>query len=117
MAEFPLLTEGALPWDIAPGPDGNMWFTTLAGRIIGKITPNGTITEYPVPGEYGIAGIAWGPSDRMWFTENDTASSGRSRRPAWSKSGSERAPIPSGSRMARTETCGSRVGMATRSAA
>jgi len=72
MVDFPLPTENALPWDIAAGPDGNMWFTTLAARIIGKITPNGTITEYHVPGEYGIAGIASGPSDNMWFTENDT---------------------------------------------
>ena len=29
-----------------------------------------------MPGEYGIAGIAWGPSDRMWFTENDTGQVG-----------------------------------------
>ena len=73
MVEHPLLTEGALPWDIAPGPDGNMWFTELAGRNIGKITPTGTVTEYPVPGEFGIAGISAGPSDRMWFTENDSS--------------------------------------------
>ena len=71
--EHPLLTEGALPWDITLGPDGNMWFTELAGRNIGKITRNGTVTEYPVPGEYGIAGITAGPSDRMWFTENDSS--------------------------------------------
>src|SRR5207244_5902100 len=71
MAEFPLLTDGALPWDINPGADGNLWFTELAGRHIGKITPQGVITEYAVPGEFGIAGIAAGPDGRMWFTEND----------------------------------------------
>jgi virginiamycin B lyase len=73
LVEHPLLTDGALPWDITLGPDGNMWFTELAGRNIGKITPAGTITEYPVPGEYGIAGISAGPSDRLWFTENDSS--------------------------------------------
>ena len=48
---FPVPTDGALPWDIKPGPDGNLWFTELAGdtRHIGKITPAGDITEYPVP--------------------------------------------------------------------
>jgi streptogramin lyase len=74
--EFALPTEAVLPWEITPGPDGNMWFTTLAGRIIGKITPDGVITEYPVEGEYGIAGIAAGPDGRMWFTENDSGNVG-----------------------------------------
>jgi streptogramin lyase len=74
LTEFPLLTEGALPWDINPGPDGNLWFTELAGRHIGKITPQGVITEYPVDGEYGIASIARSRRDdnRLWFTENDS---------------------------------------------
>jgi virginiamycin B lyase len=80
MVEYPLLTDGALPWDINPGPDGNIWFTELAGRNIGKIAPNGTITEYPVPGEYGMAGIFADPrGDRMWFTENDSGQVGSIR--------------------------------------
>src|SRR5205823_8287867 len=71
--DFFLPTDGALPWDISPGPDGNLWFTELAGRNVGKITPAGAITEYPVPGEFGIAGIAASPSgDSLWFTENDS---------------------------------------------
>ena len=73
---FPLLTDGALPWDITTGPDGNLWFTTLAARVIGKITPTGVVTEYTVPGDFGIAGIAAGPDGRMWFTENDSGQVG-----------------------------------------
>jgi virginiamycin B lyase len=69
---FPVPTEGVLPWDINPGPDGNLWFTTLAGRIIGKVTPQGQITEYTVPGEFGIAFITAGAGPHMWFTENDS---------------------------------------------
>src|SRR5438105_1663949 len=53
---FALPTDGELPWDIKPGPDGNLWFTELAGHNVGKITTAGAITEYPVPGDSGIAG-------------------------------------------------------------
>ena len=69
---FPVPTAGALPWSITSGPDGNLWFTELVGNV-GKITTDGTITEYPVTGgTSGIAGIAAAPSgDALWFTEND----------------------------------------------
>jgi streptogramin lyase len=77
MVEYPLLTDGALPWDINPGPDGNIWFTELAGRNIGKIAPNGTITEYPVPGEYGMAGIFAGPERRPHVVHGERQRPGR----------------------------------------
>ena len=57
LAEYDLPTQDALPWDITLGPDGNMWFTELAGRNIGRIKPKGRIKEFPVPGESGMAGI------------------------------------------------------------
>jgi len=50
LAEYDLPTQDALPWDITLGPDGNMWFTELAGRNIGRIKPKGRIKEFPVPG-------------------------------------------------------------------
>jgi len=61
---FAVPTPGGLPWDIKPGPDGNLWFTELAGdqRHIGKITMAGDITEYPVPDNSGVAGIATSPA-------------------------------------------------------
>jgi len=61
---------GAEPFHIAAGPDGNMWFTEQIGNNIGKITPNGTITEYSVPtGGAQPGSIAAGPDGNMWFTE------------------------------------------------
>lgn len=73
MKTFAIETQGVLPWDINPGPDGNMWFTTLAGRSIGRIGPAGRIKEFPVPGEQsGIAGITAGPDGNLWITENDS---------------------------------------------
>jgi virginiamycin B lyase len=72
MKAFPDPTDSALPWDITTGPDGKLWFTELAGRHVSKISVTGRITQYTIPGEYGIAGIAAGPDGRMWFTENDS---------------------------------------------
>jgi len=51
------ITSGSRPWDIATGSDGNLWFTEFAGSHIGRITPSGTVTEFPYNGSttYGIA--------------------------------------------------------------
>jgi streptogramin lyase len=74
MQTFPIETPGVLPWDINPGPDGKMWFTTLAGRSIGRVGPRGGIKEFPVPGDQsGIAGITAGPDGNLWITENDSS--------------------------------------------
>ena len=35
--------------EITAGPDGNMWFTEAGGNIVAKITPDGVVTEYPIP--------------------------------------------------------------------
>jgi len=70
------LTALNAPADIAPGPDGNLWFTErglLPG--VGKITPAGTITEYPaalltVPGD-----IVAGEDGGVWFTQDGLSES------------------------------------------
>src|SRR5439155_22711834 len=55
---YDIPTPNALPWDITAGPDGAMWFTELAGRHVGRIAMDGSITEFPVPGTYcGRTGI------------------------------------------------------------
>jgi streptogramin lyase len=59
---------------IAHGPDGNMWFTDVndsqSWSIVGKVTPEGTVTRYTVD-SFGttIDGIAAGPDGNLWFTE------------------------------------------------
>ena len=50
------------------GTHGNLWFT--GGNSIGRITPSGQITEFPVPTNNSIPeGIAAGPDGNLWFTE------------------------------------------------
>src|ERR1700730_13876735 len=52
------------------GPDGNVWFTELAH--VGKITPGGTVTEFPYPdgdaANYDGA-VAAGADGDVWVTE------------------------------------------------
>ena len=68
--EFTIPTEQALPWDVVAGQDGNVWFSELSGRNVGRITPQGHITEFPVPGDFsGIAGVAPDKLNHIWFTE------------------------------------------------
>ena len=48
----------------------NLWFTESSGNKIGRITPTGTITEFPLPtASGGPVGIAAGPDSNLWFTE------------------------------------------------
>src|SRR5438105_925769 len=48
LAEFAVPTAGSFPRGIIAGPDKNLWFTELVGKI-GRITPAGAITEFPIP--------------------------------------------------------------------
>jgi len=61
----------AHPTAIAAGPDGNLWFTERLGNRIGRITPEGTITEFPIPtaASSPTNGIVTGPDGCVWFTE------------------------------------------------
>ncbi|HZP64873.1 MAG TPA: hypothetical protein VFB32_01070, partial [Rudaea sp.] len=63
------------PEHIAPGPDGNLWFSEKGNYTpaLGKIAPDGTITEFPLAGAYPSAlelgGITAGPDGKLWFTD------------------------------------------------
>ncbi|MEA2697403.1 MAG: virginiamycin lyase [Myxococcales bacterium] len=55
---------------IAAGPDGNMWFTDSNGPRVGKMTPLGISTMFPIPTPVGFpTGIAAGADGNLWFTE------------------------------------------------
>jgi len=85
--EFPLTGTHVNPIGIARGPDGAMWFTEDEGGDsekgqIGRITPDGTITEYaltPRNGESfsGPWNIIQGPDGNMWWTQIEDERVGR----------------------------------------
>lgn len=61
----------AVPTQLAPGPDGQLWFTCAASGQIGTLAP---ITHAPsfvaLPDPNSLPGaLAAGPDGRMWFTE------------------------------------------------
>jgi virginiamycin B lyase len=77
--EFSVPSDGRpYPWRIAAGPDGNLWFTVSsdpAGPKIGRITPEGAITQFDIPTvPADPSQITIGPDGNLWFTEtNDFA--------------------------------------------
>jgi virginiamycin B lyase len=81
ITEFPMTTQTGSPINIAVGPDRNIWFTR--GGLLGRVKPDGSITEFPlrVPNA-GATGLTAGSDrqtperlgDRLWFTQSGTNS-------------------------------------------
>ncbi len=73
---FTMPTTNASTDDITKGPDGNLWFTLDGSSTarIGRITPSGTITLFPLPNPNDylyMSGISTGPDGNLWFTYQD----------------------------------------------
>ena len=83
----PLLLEhlvpmpNAHPGGIAFGPDGAIWFVETLKNTIGRITSDGSFTEYPIPTAHAIDDehgfIAVGPDGALWFNEDHAKKLGR----------------------------------------
>ncbi len=76
-----VITEFAVPntlspvtqvYGIAPGPDGALWFTSPNTSQVGRITPSGQITMYPLPARTVPGAISAGPDGALWFLNNST---------------------------------------------
>lgn len=71
ISEFSIPTAESGLAGIAPGPDGNVWFTEFKAGKIGRITPSGAVTEFPLSKpEAGPTAIVAGPEGDIWFTEH-----------------------------------------------
>jgi streptogramin lyase len=64
------LPTGDGPLGITVGPDGNLWIADQLSSQITRVTPDGTVTNFPTftPNRQPF-GIAAGPDGRIWFTE------------------------------------------------
>ncbi|MBV8386653.1 MAG: virginiamycin B lyase, partial [Acidimicrobiia bacterium] len=73
----PITVPGSVPFGITTGPDGNVWFADGGnGGKVGRITPSGTVTEFPAGG--GVPStITTGPDGNLWFTDANKNSIGR----------------------------------------
>ena len=71
--EFPLASDHAAPTAIVGASDGNLWFTEFTNAKIGRITPQGQITEYStvgLPNDNPVAITALGAD--VWFLKSNT---------------------------------------------
>src|SRR5438093_5953549 len=72
------LPRGSLPQYITEQPDGTAWYTNASLNTVGRITPDGVLTEFalPTPSAWPLD-ITVGSDGNMWFTERDAAKVGR----------------------------------------
>ncbi|HTO87142.1 MAG TPA: hypothetical protein VMR54_06385 [Thermoanaerobaculia bacterium] len=72
------ISAGSSPASIVAGKDGNLWFTESRNDKIGRISPSGVITEFPIPTPNSSpGGIAAGADGNLWFTESQSNKIGR----------------------------------------
>ena len=70
----PTVSAFAGPTQIVNGPDGNLWFGEAFGKI-GRITPQGQVTELPLPTPAGgaapsLSAMTAGPDGNLWAIDN-----------------------------------------------
>jgi streptogramin lyase len=64
------LTPSIGLWGIAPGPDGNLWFTEETNNGVGRITPGAIISEFTAGFPTGSPrGIVTGPDGNLWVAQ------------------------------------------------
>lgn len=79
---FRLPHSGSWPDGVTAGPDGNLWFAEFYGDAVGRVTPQGAISEFPVPpqrADYHSQPhtIAAGPDGNLWFPDSGGNKIGR----------------------------------------
>ena len=65
-----------MPYGVAAGPDGNVWFTDTSGRV-GKVTAAGTFTMYALSAGAVPHGITAGEDGALWFADSNLNELGR----------------------------------------
>ncbi|MET0603146.1 MAG: MopE-related protein [Baekduia sp.] len=75
VVEFGGLSTGANAQTIAAGPDGNIWFLEFGTDSVGRIAPNGAVTEFQLPPGLQLVRergeeLTVGPGGDMYFLTN-----------------------------------------------
>lgn len=61
---------GSAPHDVAPAPDGTVWFTAQAQGAVGRLDPrSGKIEEIPLGDGSAPHGVIVGPDQAAWITD------------------------------------------------
>jgi streptogramin lyase len=59
------------------GPDGNAWSTDRFRGAVRRVTAEGAVTSFAVPGATSTGGITVGPDGDLWFTADGSFTLGR----------------------------------------
>jgi virginiamycin B lyase len=66
---FPV-PEGSHPHDVAPAPDGTVWYTAQASGELGRLDPaDGSVDEVPLGEGSSPHGVIVGPDGAAWVTD------------------------------------------------
>src|SRR5271165_7246541 len=64
------LPEGSGPHDVAPAPDGTVWFTAQAAGALGRLDPRtGHVDTFPLGTGSAPHGVIIGPDGAPWVTD------------------------------------------------
>ncbi len=67
---LPVADQSVEPNSIVEGSDGNLWYTYSFQADVGRITPSGMVTDFPIPTvNADSGGIAAGSDGALWFCE------------------------------------------------
>lgn len=62
--------DGARPHDVAPAPDGTVWYTAQRQGALGRLDPaTGTVEQIPLGDGSAPHGVIVGPDDAAWVTD------------------------------------------------
>src|SRR5207248_7630253 len=69
LKRFPV-PGGSGPHDVAPAPDGTVWYTAQTKGALGRLDPaTGRVTEVPLGQGSGPHGVIVGPDGAAWVTD------------------------------------------------
>lgn len=62
--------KGDRPHDVAPGPDGSVWYTGQRTGVLGRLDPKtGTVERIPLGSGSAPHGVLIGPDGAAWVTD------------------------------------------------
>ena len=69
VAYYPV-PEGARPHDVAPAPDGTVWYTAQRQGALGRLNPTtGKVEQIPLGDDSAPHGVIVGPDGAAWVTD------------------------------------------------
>ena len=78
ITEITLSGQAKSPTALTVTADGTVWFIDAKANAIGRISPNGAVSEFAAPtANSGLTSLTVGPDGAVWFTESKVNRIGR----------------------------------------